>query len=105
MGDTIHKQREFKTDGELYNESLIRKTKEEAFELYEKIIKEINMLGFITIIDVVCDISKLPMPKNWQYACTHGWTRKSVIQFTIRELEDKRWGVYLGSPHVLLNDV
>lgn len=97
-------KREFKTDGELYDESLTRKTKEEAFDLYEKIIGHIDKLGFVTIWDVVKDISKFPEPKNWQYAGTHGWTRSSVMHFTIRELKDGRWGVFLGNPHVLLND-
>lgn len=98
-------KREFKTDGKLYDESLTRKTKEEAFDLYKKIVDRINELGFVTIWDVVKDISKFPEPKNWQYAGTHGWTRSSVMHFTIRELKDGRWGVYLGNPHVLLNDV
>ncbi len=106
MGDdTKHKQREYSTDGELYDESLRRKKKKDAFELYQKIIKEINTFGFITVYDVVVVISKFPKPKNWRYAMTHGWTRKSVMKFSMRELEDGRWGVFLGSPHVLLNDI
>lgn len=105
MINIVVKQQEFKTDGELYDESLIRKTNEDAFELYQRIIKEIDTLGFVTVFDVVVIISKFPKPKNWRYAVTHGWTRKSVERFTIRKLDDGRWGVFLGSPHVLLNDI
>lgn len=97
-------KREFKTDGELYDESLRRNTKSEAFDLFKKIIDHINLLGFVTVMDVVTDVSKFPKPKNWQYAVTHGWTRANVEHFTMRELDDGRWGVFLGSPHVLLND-
>ena len=96
--------REFSTDGELYEKSLTRKTQEEAFELYKKIIDRINILGFVTIVDVVYDICKFPRPKNWMYAGTHGWTRKSVIHFSIKKTENGRYAVYLGNPHRLLND-
>ena len=94
----------FVTDGELYDESLTREKQKDAIEIYEKIIDQIDKLGFVTILDVVCDICKFPKPKNWQYAATHGWTRKSVIRFTVLETKDGRYGVYLGSPHLLLND-
>lgn len=96
--------REFSTDGELYDESLTRKTQEEAFELYKKIIDRIDTFGFVTILDVVCDICKFPRPKNWMYTVTHGWTRKSVIRFSVKKTENGRYAVYLGNPHKLLND-
>ena len=97
-------ERCFNTDGELYDESLTRKAQKDAMTIYEKIIKQINMVGFVTVLDVVCDICKFPAPKNWMYAATHGWTRKNVFHFTIRKTDDGRYGVYLGNPHRLLND-
>lgn len=96
--------RVFKTDGELYDESLTRNTKSEASDLLKKIVDRINLLGFVTVMHVAMDISKFPKPKNWQYAASHGWTRSNVEHFTVRELNDSRWGVFLGTPHVLLND-
>lgn len=96
--------KEYKTDGELYNESLTRKTQNEAADLYAQIIKQIDLVGFITVYDVVVYISKFQKPKNWEYAATHGWTRKSIERFYVQKTGDGRYGVYLGSPHKLLND-
>lgn len=97
---TLH----FATDGELYDESLTREKQKDAMNIYNKIINRINTLGFVTIMDIVCDICTFPRPQNWQYAATHGYTRKSIERFTIRKTKDGRYGVYLGNPHRLLND-
>ena len=96
--------KEFATDGELYDESLTRKTQKDAFALLRHILRRINTFGFATVFDVVCLDAGFSKPKNWRYATTHGWTIRSVSQFTINKIEDGRYAVYLGNPQRLLDN-
>ena len=46
---------DYKTDGELYDDCLTANSKEQALDIYGRIIDIIdNFGGFITISDVVC---------------------------------------------------
>jgi hypothetical protein len=93
---------EFKTDGELYDASLTRNTKEEAFQLYHDIISQLEKYATIDIFNIVCLISHFPAPRNWVYAKSHGYNRFDVANFTIRQTDDcKKWCVYLGNPRKL----
>lgn len=93
---------EFKTDGELYDASLTRDTKEEAVQLYKDILNWLEKYSFVCIIDIVGPISHFPDPRNWMYACTYGYDLFDVSNFTVRPTDDgKKWCVYLGSPKKL----
>lgn len=96
---------EFKTDGELYDASLTRDTREEAFKLYSDILDWLNRYGFANISDIVCLISHFPAPRNWVYAGSYGYDRFDVANFAIYPTatdDGKKWRVYLGSPKKLL---
>lgn len=95
-------RKEFKTDGELYDASLTRDTKEEAFQLYKDILSWLEKYASVEIFDIVCWISHFPAPRDWVYARSHGYTRFDVANFTVRPTDDgKKWCVYLGNPRIL----
>lgn len=89
---------EFKTDGELYDESLTRNTYKQAEKLKERIEKRIERVGYLNITWLVVRFSKLPIPKNWTYAFSHGWTKEDIPNFQIKEMKDGRFAVYVGTP-------
>lgn len=102
MDDIFRK--EFKTDGELYDASLIRSTQDEALRLYNDIIDWLSRYNAVSIFDIVCLISHFPAPRNWVYAGSHGYDRCDITNFTIYPTatdDGKKWSVYLGSPKKL----
>lgn len=94
--------REFKTDGELYDASLTRDTKEDAFKLYNDIVDWLTRFDAVSIFDIVCLISHFPAPRNWVYASSHGYRRFDVANFTVRPTDNgDKWCIYLGNPREL----
>ena len=95
----------FETDGELYDESLTRKTYILARKLKERIEKRIRRYGYINILWIVCNFSDLPEPKNLAYAASHGWIEDDISNFKVRALNDGRFAVYIGSPRHLTSNI
>lgn len=91
----------FKTDGEMYDASLTRKTKSQAKNLKEKIEMRIRLFGYIRIFMIVCSFNGFPEPRNAEYAAYHGWTKEDMQKFEIRKNIDGTFGVYLGTPRFI----
>lgn len=79
----------FKTDGELYDTSLSRDTKEDIFKLYSVILDWLNCFRFVTIFDIVCLISHFPASRNWVYASSHGYSQLDIVNFNVRPTEGR----------------